>query len=332
MRRILNIVSITLLTAIFLALFLWKSNLSDVWRIIKTTNAAWLAAGFAVNAATLLLRSVRWRVLIDYRRPPSFYATYFANGIGYALSATLPIRAGDVARPALLARRSHVRFSDALGTVLTERVLDLVSILLLLVLFCIRRWNTFNDPIVHGTAFVSGGIVAVMLLLMLGVYLFPDVIRRIHVRLGKYLPARFREPWERFFDAFAATLQLARLPMQSAIVVITTGAIWLCLLAQYSFTLLATHRPLPFDASLFLSAATTVGIAIPTPGGVGGFHKMCQWVLMSYYHFDVDSSVAVAVLLHVVSTLPTLVAAAVLMLHEGLSLRQLSRETTVDET
>ena len=69
-----------------------------------------------------------------------------------------------------------------------------------------------------------------------------------------------------------------------------------------------------------------------TPGGVGGFHKLCQWALETYYHFDIDSSVAVAVLLHVVSTLPVIVTGAALMLREGLNWRELKRETAADET
>ena len=96
--------------------------------------------------------------------------------------------------------------------------------------------------------------------------------------------------------------------------------------------LIASHRPLPFDSSLFLTAATTVGIAIPTPGGVGGFHKVCQYVMTTYYRFDIDSSVAVAVLFHIVGTLPVVVVGAVLFVREGLNWRQLSQETHAEQT
>ena len=58
-----------------------------------------------------------------------------ATSMGYALSTVLPVRAGDVIRPALLSRRTDVRFSRALGTVLTERVLDLTAILILYLSF-----------------------------------------------------------------------------------------------------------------------------------------------------------------------------------------------------
>src|ERR1700686_739874 len=120
-RRILQITAVTLLTAIFLGLFLWKANLRDVWKIMRSANAGWVIFGPAVNFSGLVFRAIRWRVLVDARNPPPFYPTFFATTVGYMMSTVLPIRAGDVARPALLARRTKVRFPDALRPGITER-------------------------------------------------------------------------------------------------------------------------------------------------------------------------------------------------------------------
>src|SRR2546422_9437631 len=206
-RRILQITAVTLLTAIFLGLFLWKANLRDVWNIMRAANAGWIIVGFLVNFSALVFRAIRWRVLIDPRRPPPFYPTFFATTVGYMLSTVLPIRAGDVARPALLARRTDVRFVNALGTVLTERILDLISILGLFVGFCIYRWREFDNVIVHGGAVSAGALLAALILFVLGIYFFREPVRRAHAWLGKLIPARFRESWMRFFDAFVNSLQ-----------------------------------------------------------------------------------------------------------------------------
>ncbi len=332
LKRILHVTSITLLTGIFLALFLWKSNLRDVWHILLSTNIAWFGVGFAVNGSALIFRTIRWRILLHSSKPPPFYPTFFANTMGYMLSTILPIRAGDVARPALLARRTPIRFSEALGTVLTERVLDLLSILALFVYFCLYRWDEFDSPVVHGGAVIAGSMLVALALFMVGFYFFREFMRGLHAALGRLLPRRFRDPWMRFFEAFAGTLEISQRPAALAGVLITTALIWFCLTSQFWFVLFAAHRPLPFDSSLFLTGATTVGIAIPTPGGVGGFHKMCQYVLTAFYGFDIDSSVAVAVLFHIVGTLPVVVVGAILFVHEGLNWRQLSRETHIEET
>lgn len=327
MRRILQVTSISLLTIFFLALFLWNSNLHDVWRIMTSTNPWWLASAFVVNWLALVFRSVRWRVLLGgSSEPPAFYPTFFANTTGYMLSTILPIRAGDVARPALLARRTNVRFAEALGTVLTERVLDLFSILGIFIWFCILRWNTFPDErnVVHGGAIGSIAILAALTLFVVGLYFHGGIVRRLHEKIGRILPKRFREPWMKFFDAFAKTLAITKRPRDFFTVIFATAAVWVCLTAQYWLVFIAMHRPLPYDATFFISGVTTIGVAIPTPGGVGGFHKLCQWALTSFYGFDIDSSVAIALILHLVGSVPVVVTGLALFAREGLRWRDLT--------
>ena len=325
MRRILQVASVALLTIFFLGFFLWKSNLRDVWRIMTSTNLLWLAAAFLTNWLALVFRTVRWRVLLGGPKPPGFYPTFFANTTGYMLSTVLPIRAGDVARPALLARRTNVRFAEALGTVLTERVLDLFSILGIFIWFCILRWNTFpaEAAVVHGGAIGCATVLLVVTLFLIGLYFFGATVRRMHERIGRILPKRFHEPWMKFFDAFAKTLAITERPRDFFTVVLSTAAVWVCLTGQYWLVFTAMHRPLPYDATFFISGVTTIGVAIPTPGGVGGFHKLCQWALTSFYGFDIDSSVAIALLLHLVGTVPVVFTGVTLFAREGLRWRDL---------
>jgi uncharacterized membrane protein YbhN (UPF0104 family) len=101
--------------------------------------------------------------------------------------------------------------------------------------------------------------------------------------------------------------------------------VWFCLTAQFWFATMALHHPLPFDASFFVTGVTTVGLAIPTPGGVGGFHKACQLVLMRFYKFDIDTSVAVAVVFHIIGTLPVLVTGLALFTREGLRWKDVTK-------
>ncbi|HEX7151519.1 MAG TPA: lysylphosphatidylglycerol synthase transmembrane domain-containing protein [Thermoanaerobaculia bacterium] len=332
MKRILQLAAIVALTVFFLWLFLRNADLATVGRLLKTTNVAWIVVGFVANFGALLFRTVRWRTILDPDSPPPFYATFFANTVGFMLSIVLPIRAADVARPALLSRRTSHRFSGALGTVLTERVLDLSTILLLFVTFALLRWNEFShDPkvarwffIVKTGAVVSGILLAALAFLITGLFFFRHVIRKLHEKLGKLLPKRFRDSWMHFFDSFAATTEIARHRTAFVKVLCCTALIWLCLTAQFWFATLAVHHPLPYDSSFFVTGVTTVGLAIPTPGGVGGFHKACQLVLVNFYGFSVDLSVAVAVLFHLIGTAPVLVTGLILFAKEGLRWREVT--------
>ncbi|HEV2720957.1 MAG TPA: lysylphosphatidylglycerol synthase transmembrane domain-containing protein [Thermoanaerobaculia bacterium] len=334
MRRALQIISVTILTILLLAVFLWNSNLRDVWRILKSTSIAWFALGLLTNFTALIFRTFRWRVLLDLHRPPPFYPTFFANTTGYMLSTVLPIRAGDVARPALLARRTRVRFAVALGTVLTERIVDLIAIILIYVYYCTRHWNDFKTgrAVVQDGAIGASIVLAAMVVLTVGIFFFRNPVRRVHEWIGRIIPQRFREAWMKFFDAFTKSLDIVRHPVALLQVLACTAAIWFCLTAQFWLVLVAAHRPLAFDTSFFICGVTTIGLAIPTPGGVGGFHKICQYVLTTFYRFDIDSSVAVTVLLHIVGTLPVVVTGIALFMREGLNWKQLKEETRADES
>lgn len=331
MKRVLQIAAIAALTVFFLWLFLRNANLSEVAAILRRSAFGWVLLGFAFNIIALLSRTVRWRTLLDPEDPPPFYATFFANAVGYMASIVLPIRASDLARPALLSRRTSHRFSGALGTILAERVLDLTSILSMFVFFAALRWNEFShDPatarwfyIVRAGAIASAIILTVLWSFLIGLRFSKDTIRRLHEYLGRLLPARIRSSWMHFFDTFAETLRISKYPGALAKVVFCTVLTWTCLTAQFWFATKAVHHPLPYDAGFFVTGVTTVGLAIPTPGGIGGFHKACQMVLTRFYAFSVDSSVAVAVLFHVIGTLPCLTIGLFLFAKEGVSFKQL---------
>ena len=331
MKRVLQIAVIAALTVFFLWLFLRNANLREVGAILGRSNLGWVLIGFALNIIALISRTVRWRTLLDPEDPPPFYATFFANAVGYMSSIVLPIRASDLARPVLLSRRTSHRFSGALGTILTERVLDLTGILTMFVFFAVLRWNEFShDPVIAKWFYIvrAGAIASAMILTVLwgfliGLRFSRDTIRRLHEALGRLLPVRIRSSWMHFFDTFAETLRISKYPGAVAKVLFCTVLTWTCLTAQFWFATKAVHQPLPYDSSFFVTGVTTVGLAIPTPGGIGGFHKACQLVLTRFYAFSVESSVAVAVLFHLIGTLPVLTIGLFLFAKEGVSLKQL---------
>ncbi|HET7712410.1 MAG TPA: lysylphosphatidylglycerol synthase transmembrane domain-containing protein [Thermoanaerobaculia bacterium] len=333
MKRFLQVTATLLLTAFLLWLFLKNADLGDVWQILKTTHAGWLLAGVVVNIVALFLRTIRWRTILSPHSPPPFYPTFFANTVGYMLSTVLPIRAADVARPALLARRTGLRFSGALGSVLTERVVDLAAILGLFVYYALRRWNEYaNNPetstlwsyMMKPATIISASILLGLILFLVGLYFFSGTVRRLHEFLGRALPRRFRDSWMHFFDTFVETLDRAKDRRAMLTILSCTVGIWACLTAQLVCGAIALDLELPFDASFFITGATTIGLAVPTPGGIGGMHKICQFILMRFYAMDVDASVAAAVLFHLIGSIPVVVVGVLLIAHHGLRWRDVT--------
>jgi len=261
--------------------------------------------------------------------PPPFYPTFFSVSVGYMASSILPIRAGDVVRAALMKRKVGTRIASALATVLAERVLDLLAILLMMSLFV---GLTMRDPefgpsqmvLLESVGLVTAVLLVAMTSFLLGITFFTGRIRVVHVWLGRFLPARFDDAWMHFFDTFTGSFKVAKYPAAFLRVLALTVVTWACLASQFWFVAKALGHDLPFRSSFLMTGVTIIGLMLPTPGGIGGFHKVAQVALISFYGFDVDSSVAVAVVYHLVGTAPVVLVGTLLLLGEGLSYRQLT--------
>lgn len=333
MKRILRILLVIALTILLLALFFRKSDPREVLQVLKRINPLWVMVGMLANFFALICRTERWRNVLNPNHRPPFYQTFFATALGFMTSAVLPMRAGDVVRPALLSRRTDIRFSTALGTVLVERVLDSTALLSIFLIFSLTGARRFyENPSTAGKAIIirsAGTAAAVFLLLIvaftLAMYFFNERVRRFHLWLAGYLPGRIRSGWMAFFDSFVASLRIAHNRPALLRILLLTVAIWAFLISQFAFILLSFGKPLPYSSSLFVTGASILGMMIPTPGGVGGFHKACQVVLTSFYGFSVSASVAVALIFHIVGTAPVMITGLTLFVREHVSWRQLAQ-------
>ena len=335
LKKAFRILLITVATVLLLGLFLRNSDLRQVGKALGQITPFWFVLALLTNFSALIFRTLRWRTILagSSEKPPPSYETFLATAIGFMSSAILPIRAGDVVRPALLSRRTGIRFSTALGTVVSERIIDLVAVLSMFIVFSLTEGrNLAANPatvrkalVIQSAATIAamalGGIIALVILF----WLFRGSTRSLQIRVSTWLPKRFRRGWVGFFDSLVGVLELAGNPRIAIRVLLFTLGIWSCLTGQFILVLYAMGRPLPYISSFLVTGMTILSLSIPTPGGVGGVHKAAQLALTSFYGFDVNSSVAVAIVFHVVGTAPVLVTGLLLFAREGMSIRQLAR-------
>src|SRR5438132_5651686 len=124
-----------------LALFLHNVDLQRVAADIVRARPEWLAISLATMVVNLAIRSLRWRYLLEPLGRTSFASAFRATAVGFAASTVLPARAGEVIRPYFLARQArhdqHGRMTatGAFATIILERLLDVVTVLVLLASF-----------------------------------------------------------------------------------------------------------------------------------------------------------------------------------------------------
>src|ERR687892_1589157 len=123
------------LTLGLLGFFFRNADMGGVWAETRRANGGLLVAAVIATLATYLLRAFRWQYLLAPIGPTHFATAFRTTVIGFAASFLLPARAGEVIRPYLLARREGLKASAAFATIILERLLDLVTVLLLCAFF-----------------------------------------------------------------------------------------------------------------------------------------------------------------------------------------------------
>ena len=141
MRSHVRTFAVLAVALILLALFLYNVNLWGVLSAIARSRPEWLALALASTFANLAIRALRWKFLLEPLGPTSFASAFRATTVGFAASAVLPARAGEVIRPYFLARQApleqqgRMTATGAFATIILERLLDIVTVLLMLASF-----------------------------------------------------------------------------------------------------------------------------------------------------------------------------------------------------
>ena len=320
------------LTAVFLFLFLRNFEIAAAWESLRAGDARLIAAAVAVNLAGLFVRAWRWRYLLaPVRRGVGMYNLSSTTFIGYMVSFLVPFRIGEVVRPVLLARRERVSVSGALATVAVERVLDAITILALYLAFLMTAHGagilTAAAAAAEGqgagvflrrAAFAGGLLVVLALPVLLAVVYRPQPflrgLHRLHGRIHAGLAARIIEAAEKFVEGLGVVKHGRDLARALGLSLLT----WLIIDLNAWVVFRAFDLPLRFLDTFLFMVPHAVGIAVPTPGGVGAYEYLAQVSLSGFWNVAPAQAAAVALTLHAVVVLPIIAVGLIFMWRDGL--------------
>lgn len=337
MRNVIRTVVVIGLAVGLLAVFLREADLSQVWSAMASARAdlIWLTIGLTV--LTFVVRAERWKYLLEPLGPTRFRTVFRTTVIGFAASAVLPARAGEVIRPYLLARREGLSATAAFATIVVERVLDLVAVLLLLLAFLI-----WFDPGVESrdsvlfSAIRFGGLVMApvavgALLLMFFMAGHPDRLQAWLQKAEAILPVKAASAIARLARTFAEGFAVVRRPERLVAALAWSLVLWLAIGAGIWSVAIAFGIAMPFTGGWLMLAPLVVGVAVPTPGGVGGFHEAFRLGATSFFGADNDNAVGAAIVLHAISVGPVTLAGLLFILQDGLKLGAIMGDRAIDD-
>ena len=233
MQKSLRTAVIVLLSVGLLALFLRGAHLDVVWTEIRQANAWLIGLSAAVTVLTMVLRALRWQYLLEPIGHARFGPAFRTTTIGFAASAVLPARAGEVIRPYLLARQEGLSATATFATIIIERLLDAVTCVMLLASFVL-----FFDPgmdsadsRLYWLVEVGGVTVGALALVVLGVMFVaardPEAVGRWAYKLEHLLPGKLTHKLAGALLKFAEGLAVVRTPKRLALALLLSFPLWL---------------------------------------------------------------------------------------------------------
>jgi glycosyltransferase 2 family protein len=331
MRGHLRTVLLVACTAALLVLFLRNANLAEVSSQIWSADPWLLLLATGVTLVTYLVRSWRWRTMLRPIGEAPLGMAFRATVIGFAANFLLPARAGEVLRPYLLARRAGLSATSSFATILLERLLDLLTVLLLFgaFVFLFDPGVTAADPGVYRAIQAGGVLAAASALTGLAVFFVlaghPERLGQLVLKAERVLPSRLAATVAHLARTFAAGLAVMRQPRHLVIALLLSLPLWLSIAAATWTVARAFHITMPFTGSFLLIALLTVGVAVPTPGAVGGFHYAFRLGATTFFGATSEQAVGAAIILHAVTFVPVTLLGVVFMFQEGLSLSSMKR-------
>jgi uncharacterized protein (TIRG00374 family) len=312
-------VSIGLAVAL-LGAFLWRAPLADVGAQLARVHLGLVIASALTALLSYFLRALRWGLILRPLGRPEVGDLWGCTAAGFATSTVLPARAGELVRPVLLSMRTSLPAAGCIASIVTERLADLTTVIALFgvgVLTARHRlaaaWLT---PLTDAAVLVAAGLAvafaAAWLLLR-----HREGATAWAVRL---VPARWRSSVTAFIHHVLDGLQVIRSPLRLLQLASWSLVLWLVIGLQVAFLAAAFDFSLSPGQIAVMIAVSVIGLAVPTPGGVGGFHAAVQFALNSILGVPLAVASAFALVHHAVCFFPITAIGLVHIAGYGLSL------------
>ncbi|SKC11089.1 hypothetical protein SAMN05660477_03088 [Soonwooa buanensis] len=267
----------------FAGFFLWLALKGLDFEVIKASlskaNYLWVAFAACFGLGAYWFRAVRWNLLLE----PMGHSISNSNSLwsisfGYLMNLTIP-RSGEVARATALYGVEKVPVDQSFGTIILERVVDLVCMLAFLGLTLIFKYDAILSFYKQSGVNINPNKIALIFgaLAVCGIVFFAIRKRLANVPvLGKIVG---------FIDGILDGLMSIFRMKQKAKFILYTVLIWIC----YYFAAYLVCFSLPetsdfgFADGFFILVVGTLGMIIPASGGIGAFNLAMKFGFMALF-------------------------------------------------
>ncbi len=299
LKAILKYSISTLLAAGLLYWAFSKSDLhwADIYQTAQTANYQWITISIIISLASHWLRALRWEQLLGAMQyKPGTTRTLSAVLIGYFANFIVP-RMGEVTRCGSLQKTASIPFEKSFGTVITERIVDLLGLAAVVAITFVVEWKpiqqflfpNFQLPPTILLAGLAAGAIAFFALYWI-------LRNRMIIQWNQF--ATTNKVGQILNGWFTGILSIKEVENPAKFILYTI-LIWVAYYANTYTLLLAfpSSEGLGLAAGLTVLVMGTFGMATPTQGGIGAYHSLVASAL-SFYLIPIKEATVLATFFH----------------------------------
>jgi uncharacterized protein (TIRG00374 family) len=294
-------------------------DLKQTWEDFKGANYLLVFVAGVLAVLSHVVRAARWNVMLKPMGfSPSLYNSSLAVLIGYITNLIFP-RAGEVARSVSLQKSENVAFDKSFGAVIAERLVDVLVLLVLMVVNLFLEYDRivqlFQDLFPNfSVGWVLPAVAVLGLVCVFLFFKFKDKIFELPVL------SKFKSFFDGLKEGFVSVLNLEK----PWLFVIQSFVIWVLyyissMLLCYSIDIGSSLSPV---AILTVLVMGTIGMAVPTMGGIGSYHLLVGKIV-TLYGLSNQDGISLATFLHTMNGIVfVLVFGSVALILSTLGLRK----------
>jgi glycosyltransferase 2 family protein len=290
-------------------LLLWVSfrgvKFNDLWESLKKADYWWLLLSVSMAVFSFFIRARRWTLLIEplgYK--PRLINTYHSVVTGYFANLLFP-RLGEITKCAALGEKEKIPFDKLVGTIIIERTIDILTVLVLLGLTLIAG-STTTGSFLSGNVFTplsqklssSFGSAALFYVMIIALIVLVIILYFV---LRKKLSARpFFKKIYSFTDGIIDGIKSISKLKRKWEFLFQTILLWVVYLFMTYFPLLCLEstKELGLSGGMFILVIGSFGMAAPVQSGLGAYHWIVSRGLLVAYGIPLSEGLAYATLSH----------------------------------
>jgi len=314
--------------ALFLFLAFRGIEFQELKNALRQANYFLLIPASLMTVLSVWVRAYRWHYILQPVQKIRMNSLFSATMIGLMANNIFPARLGEFVRAYVIGEKESISKSASFATIILERILDGITVLLFLSVVLI--FYSFSLPDwMSNAAYIASGFYLFALAFLILLKVKTEKVLHFVRFVSKPLPHKIGDGFIHLLNSFITGLQILHNMRNIIMASILSLFVWLPIGFIIHLLLNSFGIHLPIYASFFLLVILCIGVMIPSaPGFVGTIQFVCVAVLAMFGVIK-SQALSFSFLFHATQFIPVTLLGLIFFFAEGFTFSQIGRSSRV---